>query len=106
MVTGEPVTVKSDAGAVTPTLVIVARAEHAQEEPFHTSACLEAQVLVSDTFRLPLVPPPVSPLPLAVVTPVIVPGPVPGNVCPVAKVKTPLLLTLSPVSAGVVAPNP
>jgi len=51
-----------------------------------------------------LVPPPVSPLPLAVVIPVIVP--VPGNVCPVAKVIWPLLAIFSPVSEGLLVPAP
>src|SRR5580704_1124902 len=54
------------------------------------------------TLRLnvPDVPPPVSPLPDAVVIPVIVPDPVPGNVWPVAKVIWPLLLIFSPVSVA------
>jgi len=56
-VTGDPLTVKSEPGALNPTLV-------------------------TD------------------------PAPAPGNVCPAAKVKMPLLLSFSPVSAGVVAPNP
>ena len=53
---------------------------------------------------MPLVPPPVRPDPVAVVIPVIVP--VPGKVCPVAKVICPLLAIFSPVSDGLVAPSP
>ena len=41
---------------------------------------------------VPEVPPPESPLPLAVVMPVIVPAP--GKVCPEMKVTWPVLLTL------------
>src|ERR1700722_10273804 len=52
----------------------------------------------------PVVPPPVNPVPA--VTPVIVPLPVPGNVCPVANVRMPLLLILNPVSVGAVVPEP
>src|SRR5580704_7425752 len=47
---------------------------------------------------LPLLPPPLRPAPA--VTPVMVPSPVPGNVCPGAKVIRPLLAMCSPVSAG------
>ena len=54
--------------------------------------------------RVPLVPPPVSPLPVAVVTPVIVP--VPGKVCPETKVNSPVLLSFNPVSPGVSVPLP
>jgi hypothetical protein len=57
VVTGEPLTVKSDAGADSPTLFTV-------------------------------------------------PAPVPGNVCPVAKVMSPLLLIFKPVSAGLAVPEP
>ena len=39
-------------------------------------------------------------------TDVIVPLPVPGKVCPAAKAIRPLLLILSPVSAGAAVPEP
>src|SRR4030088_1631111 len=105
-VTGEPLMVKSDAGAVTPTLVTVPVPPfaHTHVVPFHCNICLVAHVLSRLRPSVPLVPPPVSPLPLAVVTPVMVPAP--GNVCPVAKVKSPLLLSFNPVSVGVAVPEP
>jgi hypothetical protein len=46
--------------------------------PFHSSTWFVAQAFVSDRFSVPLVPPPTNPLPVAVVTPVIVPSP-PAN---------------------------
>jgi hypothetical protein len=57
---------------------------------------------LTDKFRLPLVPPPLSPDVEAVVIPVIVP--VPGKLCPEAKLIRPLLATDRPVSAGVPVP--
>jgi hypothetical protein len=53
---------------------------------------------------LPVIGPPVNPAP--VLTLVTVPLPVPGNVCPAAKLNTPLLPIDNPVSAGVVPPEP
>ncbi len=52
---------------------------------------------------VPVVPPPDSPLPLAVVTPVIVPAP--GNVCPVMNVTLPKLeiLKVLPLTARVLS---
>ena len=58
--------------------------------------------VLSFKVTLPLFPPPVRPDPAA--TPVMVPAP--GNVWPGAKVRIPLLLTLTPVSAGTAAPAP
>src|SRR5580658_1719000 len=69
---------------------------HAQALPFHCSTWPLAQVLVSPTVTVPVVPPPVRPDPA--VTPVRVP--VPGKACPPANVICPLLATLSPVSTG------
>jgi len=51
---------------------------------------------------VPVVPPPVRSVPA--VTPVM--APVPGNVCPAAKLITPLLAIFSPVSAGALLPDP
>jgi hypothetical protein len=62
------------------------------------------QAVVKPRAKVPLLPPPVSPLPLAVVTPVIVPAP--GKLCPGAKVSWPLLAIFNPVSAGVEDPEP
>ncbi len=71
--------------------------------------------LVGATVQLsPSVPLPVTGDPLTVKsadgadspTLFTVPGPVPGNVCPTAKVKMPLLLIFSPVSAGALVPEP
>jgi len=106
-VTGEPLTVNSEAGALRPTLVTVPvplMVLHAHAVPFHCNTWLAAHVFSRLRLSVPLVPPPVKPLPLAVVTPVIVP--VPENICPVAKVKRPLLLSFKPVSAGALVPEP
>src|SRR5579863_869121 len=67
-------------------------------------AATPVTTFVVSTFRvtLPLVPPPVRSVPA--VTPVMVPSPVPGKVCPLAKVICPLLAMLSPVSAGFPVP--
>ena len=91
--------------AVTPVMVppLVALAQ-TQAVAFHCNTWPVAQVLIRPRLRLPVLPPPVSPLPLAVVTPVMVP--VPGNVCAELKVTTPLLATFSPVSAGDDPPEP
>jgi len=63
-------------------------------------------ILVVSRLRvtLPLVPPPVRSVPA--VTLVMVPFPVPGNFCPVANVRMPVLLIFNPVSAGWVEPEP
>src|SRR5208337_3455034 len=61
--------------AVTPVIVPVPADAHAQALPFHCSTCFAAHVWISDRLSVPLLPPPVSPLPLAVVTPVSVPPP-------------------------------
>ena len=53
---------------------------------------------------LPVIGPPVRPAP--VLTVVTVPLPVPGKVCPEAKLITPLLAMESPVSAGVLPFDP
>src|SRR5580704_8318244 len=66
------------APAVTPVIEPVPAFEHAHALPFHCSIWLAAHPLVSDRFNVPLVPPPVSPLPDAVFTPVMVPSP-PAN---------------------------
>src|SRR6202142_2759493 len=108
VVTGEPVTVKSEDGALRATLVThphpPSEVLQAQAEPLQSKDCPEAQVVIRLRPSVPLVPPPVSPLPAAVVTPVMVPAP--GNVCPLAKVMSPLLFMLRPVSAGVPEPDP
>src|SRR5579864_2416290 len=52
---------------------------------------------------LPLPPPPVRSDPA--VTPVIVPFPVPGKVCPAANVICPLLAMFRPVSAALLVPE-
>src|SRR5580658_6798293 len=61
-----------------PVIVPVPTAAHIHEVPFHCSTWLAAHAFVKDRFSVPLVPPPVRPLPLAVFTPVIVPSP-PAN---------------------------
>ena len=90
-----------------PTLVTVPVPALAQAHavPFHCSTWLVAQVFSRPSASVPLVPPPVSPLPVAVVTPVSVPSPVPGNVCPVANVISPLLAMCNPVCAGAPVPS-
>ena len=62
--------------------------------------------MVVSRFRvtLPPDPPPVRSVPAE--TPVMVPLPVPGNVCPEANVKMPVLLIFNPVSAGLLVPEP
>jgi hypothetical protein len=57
-------------------------------------------VAVVFRFRItvPLVPPPLRSVPA--VTPVIVPLPVPGNVCPTTKLISPVPPMLRPVSVG------
>src|SRR5215471_13668190 len=89
--------------AVTPAIVPVLIAAQTHELPFHSSTWLTAQVFCRLSDNDPVVPPPVNPLPPAVVTPEIVPAP--GNVCPVAKVIRPLLAIERPVSAGVPVPE-
>ena len=90
LVMGEPVTVKSDEGADNATLVTVPLpvdcVAHTHAVPFHFSIWFVVQVESNPRFSVPLVPPPVRPLPEAVVIPVMVPWPVPGNVWPVANV--------------------
>src|SRR5580700_444948 len=75
--------------------------EHAHEVPFHCKTCLALQVLVRPRESVPLVPPPVRPLPVAVVMPVMVP--VPGKVCPVTKLTLPVwsILNVVPLMATV-----
>src|SRR5271166_5910987 len=87
-----------------PTLVTVPVPAEAQAHvvPFHCSTCLLAQVFSRPRFSVPLVPPPVRPEPVAVVTPVMVLG----KVCAALNVITPVLPTCSPASDGLVAPVP
>src|SRR5690242_16564302 len=69
VVIGEPVTVKSELGALRATLVTVPEPERlaqAHDDPFHCNTCLLAQVFVSERLRVPLVPPPTNPLPFPV----------------------------------------
>src|SRR5580700_2229661 len=75
--------------------------EHAHEVPFHCKTCLALHVLVRPRASVPLVPPPVRPLPVAVVMPVMVP--VPGKVCPVTKLTLPVwsILNVVPLTASV-----
>jgi hypothetical protein len=93
--------------AVTPVIVplppIVAQA---QAVPLHWRTCFDEHVFNRLSVRLPVEPPPLSPLPVAVVTPVIVPVPVPGKVWPLANVNSPLLLSFNPVSVGEAVPEP
>src|SRR5260221_6840719 len=70
--------------------------------PFHCKTWPLAQLVVSPTTTLPLVPPPTSPDPA--VTPVMVPAP--GKVCPEANLIRPLPAMFIPVSVGLTpAPN-
>src|SRR4029077_1892137 len=48
---------------------------HPPPVPFHARTCPMLQLLIRLRFRLPVAPPPIRPLPLDVVTPVIVPPP-------------------------------
>src|SRR6202521_5607594 len=75
----------------TPVIVPEPALLHTHVLPLHCNIWLAAQVWVRVRLVLPLVPPPVSPLPLAVDTPVIVP--VPGKGCPLRKLGKPLWLT-------------
>ena len=71
-----------------------------------TFAALSWGTLVVSRFSVtfPDVPPPARSAPA--VTPVMVPAPVPGKVCPLANVILPLLAICSPVSAGTLVPDP
>src|SRR5580704_2758654 len=78
VVTGDPLTVKSEEGALKPTLVTVPLPPavwQVHADPFQASVWPELQLVVRLKFRLPAAAPPVRPLPLAVVTPVMVPVP-------------------------------
>ena len=65
-------------------------------EAASVGTCVVSRFIVT----VPLVPPPLRPVPA--VTPVIVP--LPGKVCPLAKLIRPLLAIERPVSAGVLPP--
>src|ERR1039458_6031090 len=86
------------------TLVTVPVPAEAQAHavPFHCSTCFVVQVFSRPRLSVPLVPPPVRPEPVAVVTPVMVLG----KVCAPLNVITPVLEMCSPVSTGLVAPEP
>jgi hypothetical protein len=80
---------------VIPVMVPLPAAEHAHAVPFHCRTCLALQVFTKLKLSAPLVPPPASPLPVAVVTPVMVPAP--GNFCPATKLTLPVWSTLNAV---------
>lgn len=67
-------------------------------------ALVRATVGSTASWMFPLIPPPTRPDPA--VTPVIVPLPVPGKVCPEAKATIPLGATDNPVGAGALLPAP
>jgi hypothetical protein len=75
----------------------------AVEMPVERSVWKATTVSSTAKVRLPLVPPPVSPDPEAVVIPVIVP--VPGKLCPETKLIWPVLAIDRPVSPGVPLPD-